>query len=367
MHDKKVKSTGKIRKTFFSLLGNERSKAFLKFMLTRKSKAVPLSFPVNNANIKEILIILPEQHLKVLHQLRNVISLMTIFKHAGITLLCERHVSSYIKMIPGLNLVEYDANDHYSSEFSQISQQFREKTDICFLLDEKPELPILYLAGATGAAVRVGYCDAGEYPFINLHVRPSPSRLYLADRYTAMAEMFGAKHGELKWRVAQKTIEEVDHLIKELKIAPDAQLVGFDALYFLRKCGTDWTEQFVRQVTDLHLGTLYFTVENATRESELVWLCKQNVPTFADLSASRMAALISKSKLIISGNTPMYALAGLLQRPAIGLFKDDELPLSCPQSQLLRGAGYSDRPDNTSIAALLALLPASHGADKPAK
>ena len=349
MHEKKAKTSGRLRKTFFTLLGNDRSRSFLQFILQRKQKSAPLSFPIDTSAIKEILLILPEQHLTVLHQLRNVISLMTQFKHAGITLLCERTVSAYIKMIPGLSIIEYDAQEHYTPEFSTIAQQFRNKIDICFLLDENPALPILYLAGSTGAAVRVGYDGAGEYPFINLHVRPSPRRKFISDRYCAMAALFGARNSDLKWRVAQKTIEEVDHLIKELKMSPDAPLIGFDALHFIRAFGIPWTETFLGRVQSLPLGTLYFIVDHNPHEEELVWLCKQNVPSFAELSASRLAALVSKSRLIISGNTPMFALAELLHRPAAGFFPAEEIGLNTPENGRQVGFPYSGIPESPVI------------------
>jgi len=347
MHEKKAKTSGHIRKTFFSLLGNDRSRSFLQFILQKKQKSSPLSFPIDTATVKEILLILPEQHLAVLHQLRNVIALMTQFKHAGISLLCERTVSAYIKMIPGLSIIEYDADEHYSSAFSAIAQQFREKARFWRRHGS--------VARQTRrrSANRVGYAGAGTYPFINLQIKPSADNVYISDRYSSMATLFGAKKGDLKWRVAQKTIEEVDHLIKELKISPDAPMTGFDALFFIRTFGIAWTEAFLYKVRSIPMGTLYFIVEHEPHESELVWLCKQNIPTFAELSASRYAALVSKSLLIISGNTPMYALAGLLQRPAVGLFKKDEIERYCPQSAQQKGFAYSSLPDEQLIDQML--------------
>jgi ADP-heptose:LPS heptosyltransferase len=356
MPEKNAKSSGRVRRLFFSLLGQPRSKAFLAFLLNKKHKVPSLKFPVDVSSVKSVLIILPENHLLVLHQLRNVISLMSILKHATVTLLCERSAAMYIKMIPGINLVEYDLQDHYSKEFSEISQQFRGNIDLCFLLNESPDLPMLYLAGSTGAPVRVGYGDAGDSPFLNLHIRPSSQRKYLGDWYSAMAEMFGSKSGEIRWRVAQKTIEEVDHLIGELKINPDARLVGFDAIHFIRSFGIEWTDRFMHRVLELQAGTVYFHVEDTPREKELVWLCSQNVPSFADLSASRLAALINKSEFVISGNTPMFALAGLLQRPAFGFFRENEIERYCPQNNLLKGVTYSREPGNEEIDLLLGMI-----------
>lgn len=356
MQEKKAKNSGWFRRTFFTVMGRKRSKAVLSFLLKKKHKAPQLSFPVDIPSVKEILIVLPEEHLQVLHQLKNIISLMTLFKHAAITLLCERGVAPYIKMVPGLNIVEYDAQDHFSTEFSQMAQLFRGSVNICFLLDTAPDLPVLYLVGATAASVRVGYYGTGEYPFLNLHIRPSEKRTYLADWYSCMAETFGARSGEIRWRVAQKTIEEVEHLIKELKMKPDASLVGFDAVHFIRSFGIEWTEKFLAELNKLKLGTIYFHVASETREQELVWLCKQNVPSFADLSTSRLAALVSKSKIIISGNTPMYALAGLLYTSAVGFFPENEIERYCPQNALLKGIAYSGQPDQEKIATILDLI-----------
>jgi ADP-heptose:LPS heptosyltransferase len=356
MQEKKAKNSGWFRRTFFTAMGQKRSRALLSFLLKKKHKVPQLSFPVDIPAVKEILIVLPEEHLQVLHQLRNIISLMTLFKHAGITLLCERGVAPYIKMVPGLNIVEYNAQDHFSAEFSRMAQQFRGSVDICFLLDTTPELPVLYLVGATAAGIRVGYCDVGEYPFLNLHIRPSEERTYLADWYSCMAETFGARSGEIRWRVAQKTVEEVEHLIKELKMKPDAPLLGFDAVHFMRSFGIEWTEKFLAELNKLKLGTIYFHVAHETREEELIWLCKQNVPSFPDLSTSRLAALVSKSKIVISGNTPMYALAGLLFTPAVGFFPENEIERYCPQSALLKGVACKGQPDEENIAAMLDLV-----------
>jgi ADP-heptose:LPS heptosyltransferase len=356
MQEEKAKNSGIFRRTFFSFIGESRSTAFLKFLLKRKHRAPPLKFPVDIPSVKEVLIILPEDYLEVLHQLKNIVSLMTLFKHAGITLLCEREVAPYVKMLPGLNIVEYCAQDHFSSDFSRTAQQFRGVVDICFLLDTSPDLPMLYLAGSTAAPVRVGYCNAGDFPFLNLHIRPSPQRVYLADWYCSMAETFGSKTGDIRWRVARKTVEEVDHLIKELKIAPDASLIGFDALHFIRTFGSEWTEAFMRRIASLQAGTIYFHVKSVTLDQELVWLCKQNVPSFADLSASRLAALVGKSKFVISGKTPMYALAGLLHRPAVGFFAAEEIDRYCPHSKLLKGVPYSGRPTDEEIDQLVGLI-----------
>jgi|GEM_PF-674689 len=370
MPEKKAKASGRLRKMFFALLGKARTEKFLTFLLNRKHRSPPLEFPIDIGSAKEVLLILPENHLQVIHQLRNVISLMGLFKHCAITLLAERSVAPYIKMVPGLTIVEYDIQDHYSKEFSELAQQFRGSVDICILLNPSPDLPVLYLAGATAARVRAGYIDAGDSPFLNFHVRPSANRVYLPDWYCALADVFGAHSGEIRWRVAQKTVEEVDHLIRELKINPDIPLIGFDALYFLRTFGVEWTERFMQRINELNLGTTYFILQQKASERELVWLCKCNVPSFAELSVSRMAALVGKSKFIVSGNTTTYALAGLLQRPAFGFFREDEIVRYCPQSPVLKGVAYSasnGSPTPEELDRMVAIIEKTFAAPAPSR
>lgn len=105
--EKKAKSSGILRRTFFRLLGVSGSKAAVSCLLKRRYRSSKFSFPVDAASVKEILLILPDRHLEVLYQLRNVISLVSRFKNASATLLCEQSVAQYFKMIPGLTIIEY--------------------------------------------------------------------------------------------------------------------------------------------------------------------------------------------------------------------------------------------------------------------
>ncbi|MCX7727649.1 MAG: hypothetical protein N2053_12480, partial [Chitinispirillaceae bacterium] len=148
----------------------------------------------------------------------------------------------------------------------------------------------------------------------------------------------------------------VEHLMREIKLDPSSPLVGFDAVYFIRNFGTAWTETLLTKVKELNAGTLYFYINESVKEEELVWICKQNVPSFTELSTSRLAALISKSKFIVSGKSIIYALAGLLQRPAFGFFKKEEINRYCPQNKILFGVPFVSKPDNASIELMIEMI-----------
>ncbi|NLE00839.1 MAG: glycosyltransferase family 9 protein [Fibrobacter sp.] len=345
--DKKAKNIGHIKGFIFKCIGTRHTEAFLAFLLKHRHKVPPVTFPIDVASVKEILLLLPDQRIDVLYQLKNIISLISRFKHAAVTLLCEKDTAQLIKMIPGLNVIEYSAESRqsYSNEFIALAHGFRDIVDICFLLDKNPDLPMLYFTGLTKAPARVGYLGAGNNPFLNLHVSPKDSRKYLPDWNCSMAELFGATSEDIRWSIAPKTLEEIDHLLKESKITRTEPLIGLDVQFYYSTFGASWTENLIEHIKGLKKGELYLYTEKVPNGSEREWLSTRNLPVLTELSESRTAALVSRSELIISGNTLFYVLAGLLNKPAVGLFKESEFELYCPQSDTLRGVTYSSASD----------------------
>jgi ADP-heptose:LPS heptosyltransferase len=344
--EKKAKSTVRVRGTLFKLLGKSHSKSILSLVLKRRQHESLVNFPINVSHVKNIVIILPEDRLQSLYQLKNVISLVSTFKHAAITLLCEQSIASVVNMIPGLSIIEYDIEDRigFGSSFLNLSRQFRGSADICFLLDHQPELAVLYFAGATRAPIRIGYHDSGEYPFLNLHVRPSAYKKYLPDWNCSIAQMFSNESENLKWCVAKKTIEEVEHLMKESGMKKGPNLGGIDVVSLLNTLGESCTSKLLSSIISLTTFKWYLYLnEGMTTPS---WIQQFNIPILSDLSVSRAAALVTESELIITGNSMLYGLATLLDSSAIGFFNENEIERYCPQSPTLKGivikAGATD-------------------------
>ena len=50
-----------------------------------------------------------------------------LFKHAGVTLVCEHQTTSLVKMIPGLNVIEYDLDSSktFARQFTGLAKEFR--------------------------------------------------------------------------------------------------------------------------------------------------------------------------------------------------------------------------------------------------
>jgi ADP-heptose:LPS heptosyltransferase len=335
--EKKSKSTVRVRGTLFRILGKNHSKSLLSLVLKKRQKENVVNFPINISHVKQIVIILPEDRLQSLYQLKNVISLVSTFKHSAITLFCEQSIASVVNMIPGLNIIEYDIEDRigFGSSFLNHSKQFRGSADICFLLDHQPELAVLYFAGSTRAPIRVGYHDSGEYPFLNLHVRPSAYKKYLSDWNCSIAQMFCGDGGNFQWCVAKKTIEEVEHLMKESGIKVEPRLAGIDVSFLMGAFGESNTSRVISSLISSKNFKWYLYLNEGMNASS--WMQQLKIPIISELSISRSAALVTLSELVITGNSMLYGLATLLDKRAIGFFNQNDLEKYCPQSSTLKG------------------------------
>ena len=348
------KSKNLIRQIVLALIGKSGMYRLTSFLLKRRYKVSPISFPINVTEVKEILLILPPRQIDVLYQLQNITGLASLFKHAGVTLVCEHQSTSLVKMIPGLNVIEYDLDSSkiFAKQFTGLAKEFRGIVDICFLLDHKPDLPLLYLAGASAAPVRVGYYGAGKYPFLNLQVSPSRQKKYIPDLNCSISDLFGAKPEGVCWSVAPKVLDEIDHLLRESKIKRKGALFGIDILFLFRKFGQVWAEQFLGRFKELKKGEIYLYADRIDSERETEWIKEQKLPVLTHLSESRTAALVSRSDLIITGNTFLYVIAGLLNRPAVGFFHETEIETYCPQSSIHKGISFKGISEKENIEVL---------------
>jgi hypothetical protein len=212
------------------------------------------------------------------------------------------------------------------------------------------------LIGSTNAPIRAGYEEAAGYPFLNLKARASLSNLYLPDKNCVMAELFGIQSESLRMSVARKTLEEMDHLLKEIHISHEHGLVGIDSLFFLEQFGEQWFENFLNRLHQNCNNSFYFYLDKEPSVQQLSWLKNQKISCIKELSASRIAALVHLSDLVIAGNTIFYGIAAVLNKSAIGFFREDEMNAYCPGTNKLRGCFYKDAPDEQSITKIIDLV-----------
>jgi hypothetical protein len=351
------RKAGRWKRLGHSIIGASRSKALLANAVRKLTEdAPPFTFPLDPQTAKNVLIILPPQRLEVLHQLRNAREIATLFKSAKITLVAEESCADLAGLIGGAAVVTYpeDEKQLFSTTITRLTHELRGSADVCCLLARGEDLPLLYLTGMTGAALRVGYAGAGGQPFLNLHVKPSGGRVYQCDWNCAMAGMLGAKgNRKTSWTVAPQTFGEIDHLFRELHMKPAARLAGIDALFFYRTFGPEWTEGCIKAILPVVNNALYLFAEETHDEREIAWLSQEGQPLIQNLSVPQIAALAGRSALVVSGNTLLFGLATLLERPAVGVFDAASLAAFCPASPLVRGIACEQGADATTIGAIV--------------
>jgi ADP-heptose:LPS heptosyltransferase len=299
-----------------------------------------------------VLIILPSKRLQVLHQLKTLAELTSFFKNSNITILAEETCAPIVRLIDRTNVIdyEYDQKKLFSSAMRHFIREFHGSVDLCCLLTREEDLPLLYLAGMTAAPVRIGYAGSGGSPFLNLHVAPSESRVYLPEWNCAMAEMLGAKKTrQARWSASRETLAEIDQLLKEMHLDPRTRLVGVDAGFARRRFGAQWASQFVEALIPVAKGAVYLYAKDDSGSHSMEWLSRFNVPIIHSLSVSQMAAIIARSAVIVTGNTLLFGLAALMDIRVVGIFDGNHMAAYCPVSPLIRGIPFERAPDEKTI------------------
>lgn len=347
-------------------LSKQKRIDFVKFLVQRKCGSSVINIPDDLATVKNMLFVLPENSLDMLHQIVNIVSIIdhfSIIHKTQINILCEQAIAPYFKNFHGINsVIEYDYKDRYlfSSEFAVLQKKLRkEYIDMCIFLERDPDISLLYLVGLMQAKVRVSYEDIATFPFFNLQIKSPVNSVHKTDRNCIIAKVLGAKlHMDIQWSVSKDMKEEIAMLLRESSISENEWIGGVDIQYFYSTFGDTLAENLVDSLKKEKNRKWYLYVDYPPQSSFLNWLKKMGIPVFSNLSPSRLAALIYKSDLIISGKTKIFELANLLNKPAIGLFKMNELDQYCKQTSQSVGIPYTQKPDEQSIEEILKRLEA---------
>jgi len=335
------KKTGSWKRFAFALLGRTNGRKLLARIVRKQTAHLPLfSFPLDAVSVKRVLLILPPEPLSVLHQLKNIVALKLFFRNAETTLLAEASCTEFAGMVEGVSLIEYRREEKrlFSASFSVFNRSLKGTAEVCCLLTDREDLPLLYLAGRTAAPVRVGYAGAGLFPFINLHVNPSLERVYRTDRNLAMAETLGAGPAPADiWAVAGRTLAEVEHFFREHRIGAATRPVGVDAFYFYRAFGARPAEDIIRALLPVVHNEIYLYADETPDAPEMEWLSRFKLPIMHRLSITQLGALLGCSGPMVTGNTALFGLAALLGTKAVGVFTRNEIEVFCPKTPAVRG------------------------------
>jgi ADP-heptose:LPS heptosyltransferase len=348
------------KRFLFAFLGRSNGRRFLAGIVRRQTAHLPpLLFPLDTAAVKRVLVILPPEQLSVLHQLKNIHALKTVFRNADMTLLAEASCVELAGIIEDVSIAEYRREEKrlFSASFSVFNRSLKDSADVCCLLTDTEDLPLLYLAGRTVSPVRVGYAAAGEFPFINIHVNPSHERRYLTDRNCAMAEALGAeKTGEIALPVAAPAKAEIDYLMRGISKKGRSHPVGIDAFYFYRAFGAKRAAEIIKAIPPVVKSAVYLYADETPDASEMEWLSRFNLPLMHHLTVSQLRALLFHSELAVTGNTVLFGLAAVLGSKAVGIFHKNDLDRYCLRTGNVRGVAFEKTPDAETVKAIAAAV-----------
>jgi ADP-heptose:LPS heptosyltransferase len=359
------KTFGSLKSFLSSALPPGARLSLLRRIVERTYRAPQLVFPPGIGSLQRLLVILPGDPLVALHQLTCIVSLASHVKDARIALLCEKRVTPFFKTLLGItDFIEYDEAEHFlfSPRFDKIGKEIHAGGyDACLMLDPAPDLSLLYIAGQSAAAVRVGLAGAGDYPFINLHVNPAPGTTFLTDKSALVAAVLGVSvRAKAKWSVAKESLEEVGHMLREVNIDPASRLIGIDGPNFFGRFGKKWTQSLVDMLQAKQHLCYFFSYDQPEADAS-EWMEHQGIPVFANLPVSRGAALVHKSKFVVAGAGVLFELADLLRTPVAGVFTAQEFDALCKESDTTSGLRIASRPDDATIESVERIVDACVG------
>jgi len=143
------------------------------------------------------------------------------------------------------------------------------------------------------------------------------------------------------------------HLLRDLRIDPDAPLAVVDACGIARALGRPWTAGLLERLRAAVPLTFCSPLAHGEPDDTGRWLAGCGVTVVPPLTVPRLAALLSRSQLVVTGNSPALQLSALLARPGVAV-------LASAQIGYLRSGGsvravcYDGAPGETTVAATVA-------------
>jgi len=312
------------------------------------------ALPLDLKTARRVAVLLPEDPFDALLQMNTVLAVVHLFHRADIVIICECRVAAFFGHVQGIKeIVTYKIEGRYlfSREFMTLGgilalRQF----DVCLLLERNPDISLLHLMVRMSPKVRVGYAGASDYPFLNVRIRAQGTSVYVPDQNFILAEALGARRpAPVRWSVSKQSREEIQLLLREFRIPGDAKLAGIEAGSLAAQCGREWTQMLVNTLMRQagYLWYLYFN--SAPEQSFLERLVASGIPAFSSLSASRSAALVQRSSIVISGKAVLFVMAHILARPVIGIYEHDDAQRYCKPSPLCMVVPYRGNPDDRTV------------------
>lgn len=355
---KKQSKTHTLRSRLFRILPSSFQTSMVRLLARHHIANEPVGFPPRLDNISSAVIVLPESLFEAIHQIDNLMALRATLTHAQIFYLCERNVAGFFQsMSSAVTIVEYDRDERFlfSASFAQCAATvIAQEPQIAILLEKEPDLSLLSFMSRTGARYRIGYEGSGEFPFVNLHVRPIDAVTYLPEANSSLARCLGAPPQKpVRWMASKEAREGLGQFLGEVGFAPSARLIGVEGHHFHSRFGEAWTAQLLSRLGEIPDHVLYCIPERNADEAALAWLKAHGLAIIPPMRLPRLTALIHRSETLVTGNTVNFQLARLLDRPAIGLFDRACMDKFFKPTAAARGIAYERQPTEESAESVV--------------
>jgi ADP-heptose:LPS heptosyltransferase len=338
---------GLLKRALFSLLGLKQRRKFLaKRVRKRTMECGPFAFPIDGETYGRVLLILPPDPLSALFQVENAAAIRGHFQKAQVTVLAEASSASLAAVIGADEVVEYAPEQIrlFSTAFSDLCDRFRDTADCCCLLTRREDLSLLYLAGMTGAQVRVGYGGAAGFPFINLRIDGDPDDRTIPGSSDFMARTLGAPPTAGRIALADDAARvEIDRLLREVRLDGVQRLIGIDVQPLFRLFGAKGAEECISALMTSVEGGLYFFCGSSPTRSMAARLSAMVPPVFSDLTIPQVAALVGRTECVIAGKSLFFGIASCLGTKTVALHSQADRPFPATPAPTVVGVPCSGK------------------------
>ncbi len=320
-----------------------------------KYKSQPVSVPSRLDCAEKILIIIPEDTFMALEQVETVVSIVSHYSQAEISLFCEQSTASYFKKIKGItSIITYAESERFlfSRDFRTYGKMLaREQFDVLFFLEREAHPAFLNLVVQSSIPLRICYEGTADFPFFNFRVRPSSGRTYIGDQNRYMLDALNIPvQKNIRWSASKQSREELEQLLLEYKISSDASLLLIDAFYLFNLGTKEWARSLIDAVISSHSSLQVCLYASDTDNAGFVNLVKSfSAPVISDLSSSRIAALVNRSSIVVSGKALLFQIARLLGVAAVGIFTELDGQLLYRETDQTRAAFFAKMPDENTV------------------
>ena len=145
-------------------------------------------------------------------------------------------------------------------------------------------------------------------------------------------------------------------MMHEMHIDEAAPLAGIDVGCFYEHYGNQWTSELIEALRSDTAFRWYLYADSFENAALTARLRAASLPVFGGLSASRNAALVEHSRLLVSGASASFQLARLLHRRVIGVFSESDCARYCIDARFMREAPYQGAPSAETIARIKACV-----------